>query len=252
MMHLVIDIGNSSAKVGLWDGAAVVKADRMEADSDELAEFLDGVEVGAAGAVSVVPGENKAWSVVVKTATRHALRFFDHMSALPVEIGYETPRTLGADRIAAAVGGFLDPMRQPGQTTIVVDAGTALNMEIVTPDGLYPGGIIAPGPELLRSSLRAGTAQLPLVELIAPQDLVGRSTDEAMRSGILWGFRETVAGLIARVHEGTGEPFVVATGGWAPWLSEHVTAIDVVRPHLVLRGVAALLGGAVPKDGVNP
>lgn len=252
MMHLVIDIGNSSAKVGLWDGTAVVKAARMEADSDELAEFLDGVEVGAAGAVSVVPGENKAWSVVVRTATRQTLWFFDHTSVLPVEIGYETPHTLGADRIAAAVGGFLDPMRQPGQTTIVVDAGTALNMEVVTPDGLYPGGIIAPGPELLRSSLRAGTAQLPLVELNAPQELVGRSTDEAMRSGILWGFRETVAGLIARVHNGPGEPFVVATGGWAPWLSEHVDAIDVVRPHLVLRGVAALLGRTVPEDGVNP
>ena len=252
MMHLVIDIGNSSAKVGLWDGLAVVKSTRMEADSDALEEFLGGTVVSAAGAVSVVPGENKAWGVVVRAAARLPLRFFDHTSSLPVEIGYETPHTLGADRIAAAVGGFLDPMRQAGQTTIVVDAGTALNMEIVTPDGQYPGGIIAPGPELLRSSLRAGTAQLPLVELIAPQELVGRSTDEAMRSGILWGFRETVAGLIARVHEGAGEPFVVATGGWAPWLSENVPAIDVVRPHLVLRGVAALLGGAIPEDGVNP
>ena len=237
-MILVMDIGNSAAKVGLWNGSDVVRAGRLT-DPGALADFLGDAHVQAAGAVSVVPAHNAAWSAVVPSAV--TLRFFDHESEWPVRIGYRTPGTLGTDRIAAAVGGWLDPDRPPDTTTVVVDAGTALTLEVVTPDGEYPGGIIAPGPELLRRALNEGTAQLPLVPLESPPHTVGRSTVEAMQSGIMLGFQALVEGLLRDLRAQRGPLYVVATGGWAPWLSTRIGDIDTVRPHLVLRGVAEMM-----------
>jgi type III pantothenate kinase len=248
-MILVMDIGNSAAKVGLWDGTNVVRAGRLT-DPGALADFLGGAHVQASGAVSVVPAHNAAWDAAVHSAVDHeassaagsgALRFFDHRSEWPVRIGYRTPETLGTDRIAAAVGGWLDPDRPPGTTTVVVDAGTALTFEIITPDGGYPGGIIAPGPELLRRALNEGTAQLPLVPLESPPDTVGGSTVEAMQSGIMLGFQALVEGLLRDLDARHGPLYVVATGGWADWLAARVSGIDRVRPHLVLRGVAEMM-----------
>lgn len=255
-MILVMDIGNSAAKVGLWDGQNVVRAGRLT-DPGALADFLGDAHVHAAGAVSVVPARNPEWAAALRSAGQAVgdlnaagqavdavnvdLRFFDHRSEWPVRIGYETPETLGADRIAAAVGGWLDPDRPPGTTTVVVDAGTALTFEIVTAKGDYPGGIIAPGPELLRRALNEGTAQLPLVSLETPLDLIGRTTAEAMQSGIMHGFRVLVEGVLRDLNAEHGPLYVVATGGWAEWLSVNVERMDRVRPHLVLRGVAEML-----------
>lgn len=245
-MKLVMDIGNSAAKVGLWDGQHIVRAGRLT-DPSALADFLGDAHVHSAGAVSVVPARNAEWAAAVgaigvaRVSENAALRFFDHQSGWPVRIGYQTPETLGVDRIAAAVGGWLDPDRPSGTTTVVVDAGTALTFEVVTSDGDYPGGIIAPGPELLRRALYEGTAQLPLVSLESPPSLIGTSTIEAMQSGIMHGFRSLTDGLLRELQAEHGGLFVVATGGWSEWLYEHVPGIHVVRPHLVLRGVAEML-----------
>lgn len=240
-MKLVMDIGNSSTKVGLWDGREIVRAERFESPVDGLEHMFDDVKVTSAGAVSVVPGKNAPWIDFVRLTLGLELRFFDHLSAWPVQVDYATPETLGNDRVAAAVAGFLDPQRLAGMGAVVIDAGTAVTFEIVTSDGVYPGGIIAPGPELLRQSLKIGTAQLPLVPLEMPTRVTGRSTVEAMQSGIMYGFRETVSGLLENIRRDHGPAFVVATGGWAVWLSDRISDIHVVRPHLVLRGVAEML-----------
>ncbi len=265
-MILVLDIGNSSAKAGLWDGLRVVRSARIAAEADLRSLLASaGAEAGthactgagtgtgsggitAAGAVSVVPGRNEMWTRLVHAVTGHSLTFFNAHSALPFAMRYETPDTLGADRVAAAVGAWHLAGRRPDQAAVVIDAGTAVNFEVVRGDGAYIGGIIAPGPELMRRSLNAGTAQLPLIPLVDPAGVTGASTEKALQSGVMNGFLSMTRGLLAGLlaEEASGA-YVAATGGWAAWLADRLAGIDEVRPDLVLEGVAALV-----QDGVDP
>ena len=126
-------------------------------------------------------------------------------------------------------------------SVVALDAGTAVTYEVVDRAGVYHGGAIAPGPYLMEHALHTGTAQLPEVPLELPPVPLGRSTREAIQVGILYGFIDGVRGMLDRLVEYLGEPpYVVATGGWAPFLEDHVAAIDAVDPHLVLRGVRIL------------
>ncbi len=244
-MILVLDIGNSSAKAGLWDGQRMVYSGRIAGQSDVEALVAKASRMDRAGAVSVVPGQNDAWTRRVHAATGCHLEFFTAHSRLPFAMHYETPDTLGADRIAAAAGAWLSPMRTPGRAALVIDAGTALNMELVRTDGAYVGGIIAPGPELMRRALSAGTAQLPLIPLVDPAGVTGASTEKALQSGVMNGFMAMTRGLMAGLLEEAGvagsEVYVAATGGWAAWLADRMDGIDEVRPDLVLEGVVALV-----------
>ncbi|PIQ63470.1 MAG: type III pantothenate kinase [Bacteroidetes bacterium CG12_big_fil_rev_8_21_14_0_65_60_17] len=250
-MILVLDIGNSAAKAGLWDGQCLVRSGRV-ATPEELDELLLGNApstarhaVEAVGAVSVVPARNDGWIAWVMAATGKQPVFFTAQSRLPFRMLYETPDTLGADRVAAAVGAWRAPDRKPGQAALVVDAGTALNMELVLAEGAYVGGVIAPGPELMRRALSAGTAQLPLIPLSDPGGFTGASTEKALQSGVMNGFATMARGLLDGLLREAGvartDVFVAATGGWAPWLAERLDGIDEVRPDLVLEGVAALV-----------
>lgn len=249
-MILVLDIGNSSAKAGLWDGQRIVSSSRVaaQADLEELLARADQLE--GAGAVSVVPGQNDSWAELVHAATGHSLNFFTAHSRLPFDMHYETPDTLGADRVAAAVGAWNGPGRRSSQAALVIDAGTALNMELVRRDGAYVGGVIAPGPELMRQALRAGTAQLPLIPLVNPACVTGASTEKALQSGVMNGFLAMTRGLMLGMRDEAGlspdDVYVAATGGWAAWLAEHMDGIDEIRPDLVLEGVAALV-----QDGMD-
>ncbi|MDA0378146.1 MAG: type III pantothenate kinase [Bacteroidetes bacterium] len=252
-MWLLIDIGNSASKVGLFDptsGAGripgeVVRTIRIAHDAHPLTllrEFVAGEPVSRAGAVSVVPAQRDRLAGVVRSVTGADLRFFDHTSRLPLSLAYETPQTLGHDRIAAAVGGWVR-FGEPGRTgVIVVDAGTAVNMEVVRPDGSYPGGVIGPGVELMRDALGVGTAQLPKVDLQLPDSPVGRSTKAALQSGILHGLLDSVAGMVRRIQAAeTGDFRVVTTGGWGAWINEQLRVDWACDRNLVLKGISDLI-----------
>ena len=240
-MWLLIDIGNSATKVGLWDGSRVVRTSRLD-DARALARWLDGAHITAAGGVSVVPDRLAAWEEAVLQETGGRLRFFDATSRLPVTISYRTPSTLGNDRIAAACGGWTRYGVSGRRGVLVVDAGTALTIELVRANAEYAGGIIAPGPELLRRALRAGTAQLPDVDLEAPLSRGGTSTDQAIRAGVMFGFQATVEGLVRGLQEEeSSELTLILTGGWGPWLSERLDMEHHLEADLVLEGIACLL-----------
>lgn len=252
-MWLAFDIGNSATKGAIFDGEHLVQTFRYraeDADSPErLAKMLllsiEGRPVSRAGCVSVVPSRTDSLATAMRRVTGLELQRFDTHSALPFKLLYETPETLGSDRLAAAVAAFgLYGNTDDGspRPVIAVDAGTAVTCEVVTIDGRYLGGTIAPGPSLLRDSLDHGTAQLPLVDLSLPEHPVGRSTREAMRSGLMYGYIDAVSQMLNRLSETLEEtPFVVATGGWGEWLSEHISSIDALNPNLVLQGVRILM-----------
>lgn len=249
-MFLAIDVGNSAVKGGLFDGAELERVFSVSREAEAmravLAPHLADVSVDGVGVASVVPATTEAVTTALQRYTEATPTHVRPTMSLPFRLDYETPDTLGMDRLAAAAAGWMQygARADPARSVIVVDAGTAATGEVVHRDGIYQGGVIAAGPALVRQALRGGTAQLPEVDLALPADPVGRSTQSAMQSGIMWGLVDLVRGMTDRLA-GTlpDEPIVVLTGGWSALLAEHLEAVDDTNPHLVLEGVHALTAG---------
>lgn len=248
-MWLVCDVGNSAIKWGLFDGERLENTFMTTHEPGALEETLltevNLQEVERAGIASVVP------------ASRELLEGLFHRRGIPVtpvqyqmplpfDLAYRTPETLGADRIAAAAAAWLLFGKDAGgreRNVVALDAGTAVTCEVIRKEGVYLGGTIGPGPALMQRSLNRETAQLPEVLLEMPGQVVGRTTSEAMQSGIMIGFIDGVRGLLHRINNALGEPaFVVVTGGWREILSRHVEEVSATEPHLVLLGVRMLMG----------
>ena len=253
-MFLALDVGNSAVKGALFEGGAPVRvfsvsvdADSPDADSSRawgtaLAPHLEDAAIDAVGIASVVPARADAVASALGARTDGPVTRVGPGLALPFELAYETPETLGADRLAAAAAGW-GQFGAPGpRSVIVVDAGTAVTCEVVHREGVYQGGTIAAGPTLTRRALRAGTAQLPEVPLALPDEPVGRSTQTALQSGIMWGLVDGVRGMTTRLAARLPDaPVLVLTGGWGALLADRLDAADHHRPHLVLDGVRRLV-----------
>ncbi len=248
---LALDIGNTAIKGGLFDGTALDRTFRIQTDAaasvpayrHALRHHLGGAEVERVGIASVVPAVTALVAEAAQAETMRLPLVVSHRLALPFAMGYETPDTLGTDRLAAAAGAwtrFRDGATE--RPLVVVDAGTAVTLEVVSADGVFLGGTIGAGPDLVRRALARGTAQLPEVDARLPRRAVGRSTKEALQAGLMWPFVDGVRRLLDRVADELGaEPLVVATGGWSALLAQHVDAVDHVEPDLVLHGVRAIL-----------
>ncbi|HEY7564092.1 MAG TPA: type III pantothenate kinase, partial [Acidimicrobiia bacterium] len=149
----------------------------------------------------------------------------------------DNPREVGADRVANAIGASV----RFGAPVIVVDFGTATTVDLVGPDRSYRGGAIAPGLEVSADALVTHTAALRRVELVPPRSPVGRSTVEAIQSGLIYGYGGLVDGLVDRIKEAVGEDCpVVATGGLAELMVGVARTINVVEPDLTLIGLAEI------------
>ena len=124
---------------------------------------------------------------------------------------------------------------------IAVDAGTAVTTDVISADGVYLGGAIAPGPDAIRKALVRDTAQLPDISWPDAPKAIGSSTHAAISAGVSVMFLHGVQGLLERsADQLKGTPFIVATGGWAEWLDRHLDIIDIVEPNLVLDGIRLL------------
>ena len=246
---LVIDVGNTNTVLGLMAGREVVHTWRISTlprTTDELGVLLlqllahRGVGAGdVEGAIcaSVVPS-------LVYTVEKACRRYLD-VAALVVgrrlktgvRIRADNPREIGADRVVngvAAVALFGGPV-------VVVDFGTATTLDCINAAGEYVGGVIAPGLRISAEALFDRTAQLPRVELVKPEAVIGRNTVHAMQSGLFFGYVGLVDALVARVRgELDAAAKVVATGGYATLLASGSQQIEVVEPHLTLRGLAVL------------
>lgn len=253
---LALDVGNTAVKAGVWDGHVWTHVVRFpsapEAPEVWAARLKEaaGDDIAGAGLASVVPavaaelaeGVRQAWGMtpVVVSGTMGV-----PTARAPFHVAYTTPATLGADRVAAAAAAFLLYGRPLGRAVVALDAGTAVTLDAVTAEGAFLGGAILPGPALLAQALARGTAQLPEVGFSPPPDPIGRSTTDALRSGLGYLALDGLAGLLARTTRalapGGPPPLVVATGGWAPTLAP-LLALDTVAPTLVLDGVRLLSG----------
>ena len=248
-MILVFDVGNTETTVGLFVREALHGHWRLTTDAartgDELGLLLRGLlDVQGVGAGSI---EGAAIGSVVPAVTpvlvEACRRYFgvdalvvDARAALPIRLDVDEPLTVGADRIINT----LAASRLYGRDTIVVDLGTATTFDCITSDGVFLGGIIAPGVRTSAETLFRRTSKLPATELVPPQGVIGRRTEECIRAGVVFGAADSIDGLVRRIKGAwprAAEPFVIATGGLAEVLQPFCQEFDRVEPHLTLQGL---------------
>ena len=152
-----------------------------------------------------------------------------------MNIKYENPREVGADRIVNAIAAIHE---YGGQPLIIVDFGTANTYCYINEKGEYMGGAIAPGISISTEALYTKASKLPRIEIARPSNIVGKNTVSAMQSGILYGFIGQVEGIVSRMKaQSKQEPLVIATGGMASLIANETKIIDMVEPLLTLKGL---------------
>jgi type III pantothenate kinase len=160
---------------------------------------------------------------------------------LPLEVAVAEPHRVGIDRLAAAAAAGM--VRRPGCGAIIVDCGTAATVDLLSPEGVFLGGAIMPGPALMARALAEGTSRLPAVAAMehameAPPDMPGRSTQDAIVAGIGWGTRGAIGRLVAEARASLGEDVdVILTGGWRSVVRDSLPGA-IEMPELVLAGIA--------------
>jgi type III pantothenate kinase len=167
----------------------------------------------------------------------HRLEIFDATSALPITLAVDEPLTVGADRIINT----LVASRRYRRDAIVVDLGTATTFDCITRDGVFLGGVIAPGVRTSAETLFRRTSKLPATELIVPPHVIGKRTEDCIRAGVMFGAAESIDGVVRRILEEwprSERPMVIATGGLAELFAPLCRSFEVVDPYLTLHGLA--------------
>ncbi|MGE7271844.1 type III pantothenate kinase [Brevibacillus panacihumi] len=246
-MIVVMDVGNSTIVIGVYEGEELrchwrISTDR-EKTEDEYGMLVKSLFDSAGLALDQVRGV--IFSSVVPqlnfTIERMCEKYL-HRKALVVgpgvktglNIKYEYPREVGSDRIANAVAAI----HHYGAPLIIVDFGTATTYCYVDEKGQYWGGAIAPGIRTSTEAMVSRASKLPRFEMSKPSQVVGRNTIAAMQSGIFYGFVGQVEGIVRRMMAENGsEPKVVATGGFASLIAAETDCIHIVDPNLTLKGL---------------
>lgn len=257
LVLLAVDVGNSNLTLGFFKGERLLShgrfATRREATSDELGgqllTFLQQRqlprEVGAIAISTVVPTLSQPLVEMAQTYLGLEPMVVGPGTRTGIEIHYDPPRDVGADRIATAVG----VGHRYGGPAIMVGFGTATVFDAIDADGNYLGGAIAPGVQLSVDALFARASRLPRVDLAAPSRVLGRTTVTSMQAGIMYGAAAQAEGMIDRIRQELAGPAkVVATGGMAAVVAPLVRGVDVIDPLVLLEGLRILEGLNRPKS----
>lgn len=247
---LALDVGNTNTVVGLFDGEKLQSHWRMttqpQRTADEVGLWLRQLMEWAGVALeeqlidvavsSVVPMMDPVLKDGISRFLGHRPFFVEPgiRSGMPLRV--ETPQELGADRLCDSVAAFA-AVQGP---CVVLDFGTAITWEVVSAEGEYLGGIIAPGPGVTAEALALRTAKLPQVAMAPPPRVIGKGTIDSIQSGLFYGYLGLVDGVTKRVLEELGGGRVIATGGLAGAFAEHSKYIDEVDPDLTLKGLYLL------------
>ncbi|MEP7002212.1 MAG: type III pantothenate kinase [bacterium] len=250
-MLLTFDVGNSETTLGLFDGERLHAHWRIITDTprsaDELGVLLRGLIAGADVAPTRLRGI--AIASVVRGVANHLaeactrwlpfsrLEVFDATSPLPITLAVDEPLTVGADRIINT----LVASRRYQRDCIVVDLGTATTFDCITRDGVFLGGVIAPGVRTSAETLFRRTSKLPATELVPPTHVIGRRTEDCIRAGVMFGNAELIDGIVRRIlaeWPRPERPMIIATGGLAELFAPVCASFDEVDPFLTLHGLA--------------
>jgi type III pantothenate kinase len=248
-MLLVVDVGNTQTHFGVFDHTDVPTehwrfATVRDSTGDELGAALSNLlalrglsfaDVDESIVSSTVPQLSEQWNVMAERYLGHEMLVVGPSLRTGMPIRYDNPHEVGADRIANAVAAY----ERVRGACVVVDFGTAITYDVVSAAGEYLGGIITPGAEISIDALYERAAKLPKVELARPRSLIGKSTVDAIRSGIVYGFAGQVDAIVRRLRAELGSATkVIATGGLAGVLVPFVLeTIDEVDDLLTLTGL---------------
>jgi type III pantothenate kinase len=246
---LTADVGNTETVLGVFEGADLTQtwrsSTRPERTSDELALLLAGLlehrgldlrrDVTGMCIASVVPDVTSQFREMAASYLTHEPVIVGPGMKTGVSVVTDNPREVGADRVVNTLAAFT----LHGGPAIVVDFGTSTNFDVVSASGEFLGGVIAPGLQISAVALFGRTARLTRVDLQAPRSPIGRSTVEAIQSGLIYGTAGEVDGIVDRIRAELGAPdaTVIATGGLAPVVVPHCRTIDHVEPWLTLQGL---------------
>jgi len=237
-MYLLADAGNTRIKLAVSDGEQIVHIEIFREWSSaamvDLLRLYPEIDRSLFCAVREVPD----WLPVVLHARNIIYWELNYKMPLPITLGYETPETLGPDRIALAAGAAA---QFPGRNVLAIDAGTALTMELVTAGGHYTGGTISPGLRMRFKALHEHTSRLPETEPGPDVPLIGRNTPDAIRAGVVNGIIHEVDNSINSLKNKYNDLAVILTGGDARYLSGHLENTIFVDENLVLNGLNAIL-----------
>jgi type III pantothenate kinase len=251
-MLLVVDIGNTQTHIGLMDEGVVVSEWRLATvrhrTSDEIAGLLQGFfslqgrrpseAIDEVGIASVVPRLTQQWIEMCEKHLQVTAFVVGPGARTGMRIDMKNPAEVGADRIVNAVAAY----EKYGGPCIVADYGTATTFDVISPEGDYLGGAIAPGIEVSLEALTTRAAKLTKIDLIEPAHAIGKSTTEALQAGAVYGFAGEVEGIVHAIWQELGvEARVIATGGLADMIARHTEVIDEVDPFLTLRGIEIVM-----------
>ena len=246
-MLLVVDVGNTQTHLGAFRGEELVHDWRFatvrESTADELGAALRNLlalrdlgfdDLDASILSSTVPQLRPEWTAMAERYLGHEMPVVGPGVRTGMPIRMDNPREVGADRLVNSVAAY----ERVGGACVIVDFGTAITYDCVSPAGEYVGGIIAPGVEISMEALTSRAAAIPRIDLTAPRALIGKSTVEAIRSGVIFGFAAQVDGIVGRLREELGEETeAIATGGLAGAIVPFCDLIDDVDDMLTLTGL---------------
>jgi type III pantothenate kinase len=247
-VFLALDVGNTTITIGLFEQAELRTTWRIATEhrrlADEYAVILLGLfaaekltasDVDAAALVSVVPDLEPVFETFCRRRLNVKPLVVGTGTKTGVRILYDSPRDVGADRIADVVGATTLYGPPP---LVIVDLGTGLVFDAVSADGDYQGGAIAPGVGIAAEALYERAAKLYPVELSRPVSAIGKNTVHAIQSGLLFGYVGLIEGMVARFKEELGgQAKIVGTGGWSELFARETNVFDVVDPDLTLHGL---------------
>lgn len=246
---LVVDVGNTNTVVGVFtmDSPRVVTTARMSTRRDRMPDEWYAILAPVLAQSGIDPRSISA--MVISSVVPNVTRWLSAMGSerlgvtpmlvsidldLGIGIDYPNPAEIGPDRLVNA----LAAVEQFGAPVISIDLGTAINFDIVNEAGVYVGGALAPGLVVSLDAMASRAARLFTVELVRPPRAIGRSTTEAIQSGVVLGYLSMIEGMITRIKaELTGHPAVIVTGGYGEIFAEASQLIDAFVPNLTIDGL---------------
>jgi len=244
---LVVDVGNTQTHLGAFRGEELVHDWRFatvrESTADELGAALRNLlalrdlgfdDLDASILSSTVPQLRPEWTAMAERYLGHEMPVVGPGVRTGMPIRMDNPREVGADRLVNSVAAY----ERVGGACVIVDFGTAITYDCVSPAGEYVGGIIAPGIEISMDALFARAARLTKVDLATPPTVIGKTTVAGMQSGAVYGFAGQVDGIVNAIRDELGTPArAIATGGLADLIAPHAGTIELVDPFLTLEGL---------------
>jgi type III pantothenate kinase len=246
-MLLAVDIGNTNIALGVFDGKKLIQHWKIRSEQGKTSDEYKIILLNL-----LSPAHLKAeslQSVIISSVVPPLTPVFQNLSQdllkiNPMVVGpglktgmpilYENPQEVGADRVVASVAAF----EKYGGPAIIVDFGTATTFDVISKDGEYLGGSIAPGIQIAAEALYLKTAKLPRIEIKKPKNAIGRTTVTSMQSGLYFGYIGLISNIIDEISKELGEDIkIIATGSFASQIYPDLASIEYLEPYLVLDGL---------------